>query len=401
LIELLVVVGIIAILIATVITVVAKVRRAAYGAATSAQLSAISSAIQQYYGDFKAYPGPLANNQLGMAYGPSGAINYASAQGSQLTAIKGITIGTTQLQHITGAQNLVLGLLGGLEYNVTQYPSAPFYYNPLDIFPDGSHPGPVGASNLSGNANNARRQISYIQVKQGDISLPSMSFNGGTGASFADAANRSPSDAPIPVFLDKYPDPMPIIYIRTNPSGQAIVGIRNSTTINGSSNLYDDSQSAQNATQIAETPQYDLCQILDYTLPNPNNPVPASLSTLGFTGGFFGVNYSSLTPYHGLQGLGDPGLNTGTTVDSIGTTMVSTQAFYRNGYANKGQNAVAYFRDPTFVANQSSSYNPLASNTHAGVPREKDGFLLITSGPDRAYGTTDDIIFPGTLLPQQ
>jgi len=357
LVELLVVIGIIGVLIGLLVTVIPKIRKSAYGASTSAQLSAISNAIQQYYGDFKAYPGPLSNNQLGTAYAPGGQPNVY-AYGYPLTGINGITISSGAQQHITGAQNLVLGLEGGLEIqtNTNGAPSA-FVYNPLDLFPDGKNPGPVGASNL--NINNPRRQQSYIQIRQGDLSLPMMSYNGGNGASFADAAGRSPTDAPISVFLDKYPDPMPILYIRTNSGGTAIVGVRN-TDGNGG-NLVD----SQSPGPI-EVPQYDLCQVLDYTK-----------STIG-------VIANSSKNYHGLQGLGNANLT---------DTIVS-------GYNNAGQNALAYLRDPNYRVdpnNPANSYDPLASNTHSGVAREKNGFILITAGPDRLYGTTDDIIFPGTL----
>jgi prepilin-type N-terminal cleavage/methylation domain-containing protein len=381
LVELLVVIGIIAILIALVVTVIPRIRRAAYGAATSAQLSAISNAIQQYYSDFKAYPGPLANNQLGIAYDSSGTqSSLPNAGGFPLTGINGISFSSQK--HFTGAQNLLLGLLGGLELQTNNGVISAFVYNPLDIFPDGKHPGPVGASTLTTNLNNIRRQQSYIQVKDSEISLPSMTFNNGSGASFADSAGRSPTDAPIPVFLDKFPDPLPILYIRTNVGGGAIVGVRN-TDGNGNT-LVDTFLQSQGVTNTPTlSPQYDLCQVLDYTLGMTGTVAPWV--------GKFGTINTSRTPYHGLEALGNQNLNpNGGTIDTIAS-----------GYANKGANGVAYFRDPNFVANANGSYDPNASNTHAGVAREKNGFLLITAGPDRAYGTTDDIIFPGTLLVAQ
>jgi prepilin-type N-terminal cleavage/methylation domain-containing protein len=391
LIELLVVIGIIGILVALLVTVIPKVKRAVYAAQTSAQLSAISNAIQQYYGDFKAYPGPLPNNQLGAAYDPSSPIYpYVGNTTTGLlvavnpTGTTNINLTKTQLGHITGAQNLVLGLLGGLEYNPTNYPSTPFIYNPLDLFPDGKNPAPVGASSL--NPNNPRRQQSYIQVKAGDLSLPSMTYNAGNGASYADSASRSPSDAPIPVFLDKYPDPLPIIYIRTNYGGQAIVGVRN-TNGNGSA-LIDSGAQSNYGMQVNEIPQYDLCQLFDYTKANPNNA----------NGAPFGVILTSRTPYHGLQGLGSQVLAPPGPIDVIGFDTVKAYPNNTNGYANSGQNGVAYFRDPNYVANITASYDPLASNTHNGFAREKNGYLLICAGPDRAYGTSDDIIFPGALL---
>src|ERR1039458_9486061 len=74
LIELLVVIGIIAVLIGITVGVVSRVRRAAYGASTSAQLTTIANAIQQYYAYVHAYPGPLANTQLGGVFQVGGPI---------------------------------------------------------------------------------------------------------------------------------------------------------------------------------------------------------------------------------------------------------------------------------------------------------------------------------------
>jgi type II secretory pathway pseudopilin PulG len=378
-----VVIGIIAILIGLLVTVIPRVKKAVYAAQTSAQLSALSNAIQQYYGDFKAYPGPLANNQLGSAYDPSGNPIYPTAAGRQLTGINGITLTTTQLGHITGTQNLTLGLLGGLEVSATVNANTlvttpAFVYNPLDIFPDHTHPGPVGAASL--NPNNPRRQQSYIQVRTGDISLPLMSYNNGSGASFADGAGRSPTDAAIPVFMDKYPDPLPILYTRTNVGGAAIVGVRNT---DGNGNPLVDSAAQGNGYTVPEQPQYDLCQVFDYTM-----------STIGVTN-------NSIHNHHGLVGVGQ------FLVDTIDSNAPGGSTV--NGYAPTGEggkNGIAYFRDPNFKvvttdSSGNSNYDPLASNTHAGVAREKNGFLLISAGPDRVYGTSDDIIFPGSLLVPQ
>jgi hypothetical protein len=54
---------------------------------------------------------------------------------------------------------------------------------------------------------------------------------------------------------------------------------------------------------------------------------------------------------------------------------------------------LAYFKDPTLNVVVG------ATNTFQGVPRQKDGFVLISAGPDRQYGTRDDIIYPGPLQP--
>ena len=62
LVELLVTIGIIVILIGLLLPVLSHVKKAAYGASTAAQISAISSAIEHYHDDFNAYPGPLPLN---------------------------------------------------------------------------------------------------------------------------------------------------------------------------------------------------------------------------------------------------------------------------------------------------------------------------------------------------
>jgi hypothetical protein len=39
--------------------------------------------------------------------------------------------------------------------------------------------------------------------------------------------------------------------------------------------------------------------------------------------------------------------------------------------------------------------NPAIPNS----PRQKDGYLLISAGKDRVYGTADDILSSGTVFP--
>jgi prepilin-type N-terminal cleavage/methylation domain-containing protein len=64
LVELLVVIAIIGILIGILIPVVSSVRQAAYEASTKQLITTLSSAIEMYQREFRAYPGPIPNEQI-------------------------------------------------------------------------------------------------------------------------------------------------------------------------------------------------------------------------------------------------------------------------------------------------------------------------------------------------
>ena len=63
-IELLVVIGIIVALIGILIPVVGKVRESAKSADNAAWVQQLGGAIEQYHTDFRAYPGPLTNDEI-------------------------------------------------------------------------------------------------------------------------------------------------------------------------------------------------------------------------------------------------------------------------------------------------------------------------------------------------
>jgi type IV pilus assembly protein PilE len=392
LIELMVVVLIIGALLALTLTIIPKVKRAVYGAETQSQLSALAAAINQYYNDYKSYPGPLPNNQLCAGYDSSPITPFSSsASPSTLLVAESTSIpqphnpyGYFQPNNITGAQNLVLGLLGGLEMvQTTANPTFTFEYNPLDIFAaDGVTPAPRGPASL--NTSNPRRQQAYISVKPGEISTPASNYGPtqNTPASFADSAQRSPgdqlnggvtTDAMIPVFLDKYSEPLPILYYRTNVGATAIAGFRSSTpgyssaTIGGSPLSYTDSLG--NTSSLLA--QYDLSQNLPYTA--------SAIGTLNPT---LHAPLHNPNSIHGLIGLGETS-NNGNLTDTIDTSVNGTYV-----PSNSGSNAIAYFADPSVNTTTNT-------NVHLGVARQKDGYLLISAGADRQYGTHDDQIFPG------
>jgi type II secretory pathway pseudopilin PulG len=375
LIELLVVIGIIATLIAILIPVIGKVRRSAYAAATNAQLVKIANAITNYRATFAAYPGPLPNQQVGSQY-YTGVFPFIldgggnTVQLSLVTAYNPATgVVTTsnfpQPTAITGAENLVLGLCGGLEINTSS--GFVFEYNPWVIFADGANvasaPAPKGPSSL--NYAKPRRTGSFLDLRPGEISHPDLS-NGGNNGQFTDEASRKSQDSVIPEFLDQYPDGMPILYVRANGGGTAICGIGGKDAIGG--NPLQDSVTGQNV-----IPQYDLAGILEYTVANPG---------MGIGTGPDMQNKKNVYR-HGLQDLGD-----------LTHVISDTNSVQAKSNGIDYQNAVIYFKDP----NSASGAAGNISNTHGSTARQRDGFILISPGPDRIYGTADDIIYPGSLL---
>jgi prepilin-type N-terminal cleavage/methylation domain-containing protein len=385
LIELLVVIGLIAILVAVTLTIIPKVKRAVYGAQTQSQLAALATAIQAYYNDYRAYPGPLANNQLYAKYdNSSGPYILANTGGSSLTPVQltagepftGNAIGYNPPSgsyltgRVTGSQNLVLGLLGGLEVQANgSGVVSQFVYNPLDLLAtDGVTPNPRGPASL--NPASPKRQSAYIQVKAGDISVPTESAFNGNGTSFIDEGGRFADDTMIPVFLDKFNPPMPILYYRTNVGGTAIAALRSTSSagayVDDSNNVLTDPNTNANL-----VPQYDLTQNLPYA----QSQIGLVKSSASAQGGI---------ATHGLQGVGtSPALT-----DPIDTNVNGTFVPYNNG-----KNGLAYFKDPSLNTANSSNTNG------QGIARQKDGFVLISAGPDRQYGTRDDLIYPGPLQP--
>ena len=82
LIELLVVIVIIAILLGILIPVISKVRQGAYNAKSMALIQTLDGAIRQYQMDYKAFPGPIANDQMGLLLPLAPPNNLAIAGGA-------------------------------------------------------------------------------------------------------------------------------------------------------------------------------------------------------------------------------------------------------------------------------------------------------------------------------
>jgi prepilin-type N-terminal cleavage/methylation domain-containing protein len=264
LIELLVVIGIIAVLMGILIPVVAHVRQSAYAASTQSQLLVIQAGIEQYRQTFEAYPGPLADSQL-----------------KPLTAAGP-----------TSSENLIFGLLGGWDPATNNY-----------------NPALVGGGPASQNPLKAQRYQPFVDptsagldpIKSGNAWVP---WSNGAHANVSYPAKFT--DTAAPEFVDRFPDALPILYIRTHVGATNVVtGFPNPTG----------------------TPAYDPQQLFPYNFPDLKTPATATPPNTDF-------------------------------------------------------------------ANPQSYFGTLADIT---VPRQTDGYLLISAGMDRIYGTGDDITNGGKL----
>jgi type II secretory pathway pseudopilin PulG len=317
-IELIVVIGILVILVGLLMPVISKVRKSAYQADSNAFLSTLSAACQRYYDEFRAYPGPISNTEL--RKGTSNVVAAATYPSGYAT-LPATGVGSSAV--ITGSENLVLGLCGGLKYSTT----GKFEYDPSAI---GSGP----CALVSGG----KQYAPYADA----VNLTPSFMNGATKTGqFADGVGTA-ADSVIPEFVDRYPDPLPILYMR------ARLSVPLPATASDTDNT---------VVTLSGTGPYDLAEILAYT----GSPIGVGkeLSKSEYKG--------SGTPFnHGLR----------TLERTTYPTLDSTANYPFGGYA--------YFKDPS-----SSSTSP--------TPRAKDMYILISAGTDRVYGTSDDITSFGSL----
>ena len=304
LIELLVVIGIIVLLVSILVPVVSSVRKRAFATTTQAQMQRLATAIQAYYHDFNAYPGPLPNSQLMGSSSGSGSASNIPIQGVSLP--------------ITSSENLVLGLLG--------------YLNP-----DYAHPNPVTikfamtSAQLTSKTAPTHDVLSlnplqpksyhYIDFISDEISLgqSGLQYSDTPYATGSSGGAKTAMDTNVPEFLDKIPDPMPILYMRANVGAQTMLS-------NG---------------PVQPPAQYDFSQLAPYGF---KVKVAADLTTAS-------------------QDHSD---------DAVSTTL--PPGF--KAPAGVQPQEVNYFMNPGIV----------------GQAKGKDGFILISAGLDRIYGTKDDII---------
>ena len=312
LIELLVAIGILVVLAGILVPVVSTVRTRAREADTQAFINQLDSAINRYHTDFRAYPGPFSDSQLVNVTpknGPATGFTTFSAVTATGFANTPFTTGNSanSVNRITGSENLVLGLLGGLRPN-----AGTLVYDPST----------VGQGPASLNPGRLGRTTSYLDTAN-------LSFNGPATAQtglFTDESG-SANDTIIPEFVDRFGDPMPILYLRSRLGVQT-----NPSSPTDTSNTI--------VSNFESTSAYNLNTVV------------------GYTAAAIGLNQSRpdnlvLPARHGL------------------TSVNSGNASFVGDNANQGY---SYFRNP--VTNSA---------------RNKDRYILISPGRDRVYGTGDDI----------
>jgi len=317
-----VVILIIGILVSILIPVVSSVRRKAQAAATLAQINAIRGAIEAYQGTFNAYPGPIPDHYM-----------YQLAPGQNP-----LPAGVTGTQ-MTQAENMVLGLMGGLVDT-----GGAITYNPSDV---GS-----GPRNLSMGAP-GQHSAFYTNTKE----LSS--------GQFSDKPNNAPScfDSSVPEFVDRFNEPMPILYLRARKGAKGVMSDQKNYNAMNPSDLY----------------QYDVRQYYAYIC-DPSGGAPTAGIVIGGRkqqnpggGGFYDLTSGS----DPRGGIGDPAQG------GNGDPLVNKKDFINA--------AIAYFRDPA------TSTGNVTNET--GSPRSKDSFILISAGADRLFGTADDLCTFGSVVP--
>jgi len=325
-----VVILIIGILVSILIPVVSSIRKKGYAASTLAQLNAIRGAIEAYQGTYNAYPGPIPDHHMyqltpGQPPLPAGVL---PAQGSS---------------QMTMAENMVLGIMGGLkDINGT------ITFDPNDVGNGPRNLNPGNPGQHSAFYNNSRELSSGFFSDKVD-----------------NAGRPIPScfDSNVPEFVDRFSQPMPILYLRARRGAKGVMS----------------DMKNYNAMAPADLYQYDVRQYYSYICdPSGGNP-SSGIVVGGRKQEYRGMGFWQIASSDPRSGIGDPAMG------GSGDPLVNAK--------DAVNFAIAYFRDP--------SLNTPANNVsnETGTPRSKDSFILISAGPDRLFGTADDLTTFGSVIP--
>lgn len=305
--ELLVVISIIVILMGILIPVASKVRQTARAADVKNQVARLSAMMQAYNNDFNAYPGPIPNTQL------------------RGFTTNNITTPAMIGAKITMAENVYLGLMGGLKPATAWTAAAPV----LEFDKNIAGQGPRYLSSTPKKLPPYGDNTDLTSHATGNPPV----FDG----HFVDGNDIAADDSDVPEFVDRFPDAMPFLILRarvgivTTPNGPVVTALPSSTA------------------------QYDQTQVTPYT---------------GATGGGY--------------------IGVGKTQDSEWTNL----PFPNHGFNLAPDASLTTKRPDPPPATWTYPYNIHAALRHptlADTPKQKDGYMIISAGIDRVYGTRDDI----------
>jgi len=355
LVELLVVIGIIAILIGILVPVVGKMRTSAQRAATASFISNLTGAIERYHTDFGAYPGPIPNNWVWLPASDPKVMgtpdrrpylmNDAGAEFARLNPLP------------TMAENLVLGLIGGLSYDST----TDHIQFSMQRLLSGRGPQSLGPGN-------PKQYPAYLEPKNLFTTKSPDAQLAVWGKYSDDAASLGGvfGDDSVPEFVDQFAYPMPILYLRAKAGAPQIAPTDSDFSASYNS-IITDNKTAPNGTFRAG--QYDISQIKAYTGSDGSQRYIGVGKSI--KGGDYRPNNTSNPP----GPVGSHGIR---TVNVAKVMEKSDTANFQYPY-----DAFAYFSNPAIP----------------NAARQKDAYILISAGPDRVYGTADDITNFGSVAP--
>jgi prepilin-type N-terminal cleavage/methylation domain-containing protein len=336
LIELLVSIAILALLTGLTLKGVSKFRQAGWSTDTTNQIMTIGNAIQAYHSTFNANPGPIPNRTVGATVpNASYGITFPGVE-NNVSPTQFDPGGAADIRGLTGSENLVLGLFGGLKFD----PTVP------GIIYD---PGLVGQGPSSLNPLSPKKSGAFLDA-QNQLSWRSVN-NRKTGKYQDDAAQAT--DTVIPELVDRFPQGMPILYLRADRGAawNASLVANPSAQIN---NVITDDSNANPAQNVA---QYHRNHIKGYVDSNIGESKKA------------------------IAGNSTHGLRTVTVVDA----PLDGPGPYANAYQY-------------FVNHDVSTQGQAGVIGSGHVARKKDDYILISPGVDRIYGTKDDITNFGSVI---
>lgn len=152
LVEMLIVIGIIVSLLAIILPATMRAMKHAEQRATQAMLASVSIAVSAYYDVWQGFPGPIADEHV-----------YAANAAPLLS-------GVTTPANVTGAENLVLGLYGGLQHDG----AANVVFDPSRVGSGPYNLRPVSRTRTNGSFLKDERILSQGQIATSDTAVPEL-----------------------------------------------------------------------------------------------------------------------------------------------------------------------------------------------------------------------------------